>query len=50
LYQRTLEHFGPVATLLERDDHFPPFAELLDELHKARELGDLVLAGRQQCA
>ncbi|QAX82468.1 hypothetical protein C2E19_00815 [Pseudomonas sp. DTU12.3] len=50
LYQRTLEHFGPVATLLERDDHFPPFEELLDELHTARELGDQVLARRQQCA
>ena len=50
LYQRTLEHFGPVATLLERDDHFPPFEELLDELQKARELGSHVLAGRQQCA
>jgi uncharacterized protein (UPF0276 family) len=50
LYQRTLEHFGPVATLLERDDHFPPFDELLDELQKARELGNKVLAGRQQCA
>jgi uncharacterized protein (UPF0276 family) len=50
LYQRTLEHIGPVATLLERDDHFPPFEELLAELHKARELGDMVLAGRQQCA
>lgn len=50
LYQRTLEHFGPVATLLERDDHFPPFEELLDELQKARELGSRVLAGRQQCA
>jgi uncharacterized protein (UPF0276 family) len=50
LYQRTLEHFGPVATLLERDDHFPPFEELLDELQKARELGEKVLAGRQQCA
>ena len=50
LYQRTLEHFGPVATLLERDDHFPPFEELLDELQKARELGNHVLAGRQQCA
>jgi uncharacterized protein (UPF0276 family) len=49
LYQRTLEHFGPVATLLERDDHFPPFDELLDELQKARELGNKVLAGRQQC-
>jgi uncharacterized protein (UPF0276 family) len=50
LYQRTLAHFGPVATLLERDDHFPPFEELLDELHTARELGDHVLAGRQRCA
>jgi uncharacterized protein (UPF0276 family) len=50
LYQRTLEHFGPVATLLERDDHFPPFDELLDELQKARQLGNKVLAGRQQCA
>lgn len=50
LYQRTLEHFGPVATLLERDDHFPPFEELLDELQKARELGSRALAGRQQCA
>jgi len=38
-----------VATLLERDDHFPPFDELLDELQKARELGNKVLAGRQQC-
>ncbi|WP_445180379.1 MNIO family bufferin maturase [Pseudomonas sp. McL0111] len=50
LYQRTLEHFGPVATLLERDDHFPPFEELLAELQMARELGEKVLAGRQQCA
>ena len=50
LYQRTLEHFGPVATLLERDDHFPPFDELLNELQKARQLGNKVLAGRQQCA
>ncbi|BCQ72273.1 UPF0276 protein [Pseudomonas sp. Eqa60] len=50
LYQRTLEHLGPVATLLERDDHFPPLEELLSELHKARDLGQQILAGRQQCA
>jgi hypothetical protein len=36
--------------LLERDDHFPPFEALLEELQKARALGDRVLAGRQQCA
>ncbi|MCU7246338.1 MNIO family bufferin maturase [Pseudomonas koreensis] len=50
LYQRTLEHLGAVATLLERDDHFPPFEALLDELQKARKLGNAVLAGRLECA
>jgi uncharacterized protein (UPF0276 family) len=50
LYQRTFDYLGPVATLLERDDHFPPFEELLIELQKARELGESVLARRQKCA
>ncbi|AUO26437.1 DUF692 domain-containing protein [Pseudomonas sp. D8002] len=50
LYQRTLEHLGPVSTLLERDDHFPPFQELLDELNKARELGASALDRRALCA
>lgn len=50
LYQRTLEYLGPVATLLERDDHLPPFEELLSELQKARELGDSALARRLKCA
>ena len=50
LYQRTLEYLGPVATLLERDDHFPPLDELVDELDKARELGAIALARRSLCA
>jgi uncharacterized protein (UPF0276 family) len=50
LYQQTLAHIGPVSTLLERDDHFPPFQELLDELAKARQLGASALAGRALCA
>lgn len=50
LYQQTLEHLGPVSTLLERDDHFPPFEELLAELSKARELGATALARRSLCA
>lgn len=50
LYQRALDHLGPVATLLERDDHFPPFEELLAELQKARELGDATLTRRLECA
>ena len=50
LYQRTIERLGPVATLLERDDHFPPLSELLDELANARVLADAVLARRAVCA
>ncbi|MGH8352598.1 MAG: MNIO family bufferin maturase [Pseudomonas sp.] len=50
LYQRTLRHLGPVATLLERDDHFPPLAELLAELDKARSLGAAALEEPAQCA
>jgi uncharacterized protein (UPF0276 family) len=50
LYQRTVQHLGPVATLLERDDHFPPLAELLAELERARELGTLALMREPVCA
>jgi uncharacterized protein (UPF0276 family) len=50
LYQRTLEHLGPVATLLERDDHLPPLDELLAELGKARELADVTLGREVVCA
>lgn len=50
LYQRTLEHLGPVATLLERDDHLPPLGELLAELGKARELADATLRKETVCA
>lgn len=50
LYQRTREHLGPVATMIERDDHFPPFGELLAELDKARQLGEASARGRALCA
>lgn len=50
LYQRTLEHLGPVATLIERDDNYPPLSELLAELNQARALGQATLAVRQACA
>ncbi len=50
LYRRTLEHLGPVATLLERDDHFPPLAELLAELDQARALAASALGKEAACA
>lgn len=50
LYQRTVQHLGPVATLLERDDHFPPLSELLTELEQARELATAALMREPVCA
>ncbi len=32
LYEAALDRFGPVPVCLERDDHIPPLAELLEEL------------------
>ena len=39
LYARTLEHVGQVTTMIERDDHIPPLAELVLELDHARRIG-----------
>ncbi len=36
LYRRAIDRFGPVSTLLERDDRFPPFEELCAELDQCR--------------
>jgi uncharacterized protein (UPF0276 family) len=38
LYEAACERFGPVATMIERDDAIPPLGELLDELDIARRL------------
>lgn len=36
LYGQACEQFGAVATMIERDDHIPPLAVLLQELDQAR--------------
>ena len=38
LYTRALKQFGPVTTMIERDDNIPGFDELLAELDQARSL------------
>ncbi|MFB9885337.1 MNIO family bufferin maturase [Balneatrix alpica] len=38
LYQQAWQRFGPVSTMIERDDKMPPFSELLAELNQARAL------------
>ncbi|MEO8011383.1 MAG: DUF692 domain-containing protein [Dokdonella sp.] len=38
LYARTLACIGAVTTMIERDDHMPPLAELVVELDRARAI------------
>jgi uncharacterized protein (UPF0276 family) len=50
LYAKTLSHLGPTATLIERDDLFPPLDELLAELEKARTIAAGVFKRAVPCA
>jgi len=38
LYRSACEHIGPVASMIERDDHIPPLPELLAELGQVRRI------------
>ena len=38
LYAHALRRFGPVSTMIERDDHIPPLTELVGELEHARRI------------
>ncbi len=40
LYKAALNRFGPVSTIIERDDDIPPLSAMLEELGKARALAD----------
>jgi uncharacterized protein (UPF0276 family) len=46
LYAEALRRFGPVSTMIERDDNIPPLAELLAELEQARRIGREALQER----
>ena len=47
LYAAALRRCGAVSTMIERDDHIPPLAELCAELDAARALSARVLAQLQ---
>jgi uncharacterized protein (UPF0276 family) len=47
LYADALRRFGPVATMIERDDDIPPLPELAAELRRARQLAGAVQAERE---
>lgn len=46
LYAEALHRFGPVSTMIERDDNIPPLAELLAELEQAKRIGREALQER----
>lgn len=45
LYRAAITRFGPVSTLIERDDDIPPLAEMVSELTRAREIALEMLPG-----
>lgn len=49
-YRETVSHFGPVSTMIERDDNIPPLAEVVAELDIARKIAREVEAGRNMVA
>ena len=49
LYASACRRFGPVSTMIERDDHIPPLEELLVELNHARAISNkTMMAGATQ--
>jgi uncharacterized protein (UPF0276 family) len=46
LYERARRRFGDVSAMIERDDNFPPFSELLDELQRMRDIDARLAAER----
>jgi uncharacterized protein len=44
LYERARRRFGGVSAMIERDDNFPPFSELLDELQRMRDIDARIAA------
>jgi len=48
LYGAAVRRFGPVATMIERDDNIPPLSELLAELEQVRRIAEAV--GREAVA
>jgi uncharacterized protein (UPF0276 family) len=50
LYRHTVRHCGGVSTLVEWDDHIPPFAEVAAEAERARALEAETLHARADTA
>ncbi|WP_244505584.1 DUF692 domain-containing protein [Methyloceanibacter stevinii] len=49
-YRETVSHFGPVSTMIERDDNIPPLAEVIAELDIARKIAQEVAEAKKVIA
>jgi uncharacterized protein len=43
LYAKAVARLGPVPTMIERDDHIPPLADLVAELDRARSVAEAAM-------
>lgn len=50
LYAEALRRFGPVPTMIERDDDIPPYADLVAELDQARRIARATLMTPEKAA
>ncbi|SEA44813.1 DUF692 domain-containing protein [Microbulbifer marinus] len=50
LYRHALRRFGPVSTLIERDDNIPALPEMIEELDMARQIYAEECAAGAACA
>jgi hypothetical protein len=50
VYRAAVAHFGPVSTMIERDDNIPPIEELLAELDRARALAAPIVGASRPSA
>jgi uncharacterized protein len=50
LFEQARRRFGDISAMIERDDNFPPFDELLAELGRMREIAAKADAGRSRSA
>ncbi|MGE0424035.1 MAG: DUF692 domain-containing protein [Reyranellaceae bacterium] len=50
LYAEALRRFGPVPTMIERDDDIPPYADLVAELDRARRIAETTLVTPEKAA
>lgn len=47
LYAQALKLYGPVSTMIERDDHIPPLSALLLELEQAKKIAQTIFSPAQ---